>query len=205
MKSQKSFSVFALFALIAMCLGVSTANAASTMDNLMEAYAGEMNAHTRYLAFSKKAEAEGYHQVASLFRAAAEAEFVHAENHAEVIRSLGGEAKAEVVSPVVKTTAENLKDSIKGESYERDTMYPNFIAQAKEDRNRDAIRSFNFAATAEASHAKFYKEALDNLEQWRDGKKDFYVCQVCGETLTALPASKCPSCFSPKEVFRLVN
>lgn len=184
---------------------VNAAPAATTLDNLMSAYKGEMNAHARYLAFARQADKEGYTQVGSLFRAAARAEFIHAENHAGVIRTLGGKPEATVVSPEVKTTAENLKTAIEGETYERDTMYPQFIEQARRDRSRDAIKSFNFARTAEASHAKFYQQALDNLESWRDGKKDFYVCEVCGETLTELPSEKCPSCFSPREEFRLVN
>lgn len=194
-----------LLALLIAAVASSSAHAAGTLENLQSAYAGEMNAHARYLAFSRQAEREGYGQVASLFRAAARAEFIHAENHAQVIRELGGKAEALVASPEVKSTAENLRTAIKGESYERDSMYPEFIEQARSDRNRAAMRTFNFARTAEASHAKFYQEALDNLEAWRGGKKSFYVCEVCGETLTSLPDEKCPSCFNDREVFRLIN
>lgn len=183
----------------------NTVSAATTLDNLVAAYSGEMNAHARYLAFARQADKEGYTQVASLFRAAARAEFIHAENHAAVIRGLGGKPEVTVASPEVKSTRENLKVAIEGESYERDTMYPQFIEQARRDRNREAIKTFNFARTAEASHAKFYQQALDNLESWRGEKKSFYVCNVCGETLTELPSEKCPSCFSPREEFEMVN
>lgn len=205
LRTVKSTWIMSLVAVMFATLTANAASAATTLDNLMAAYKGEMNAHARYLGFARQADKEGYTQVGSLFRAAAGAEFIHAENHADVIRSLGGTAEASVASPEVKSTKENLKAAIEGESHERDTMYPQFIEQARRDRNRDAMKSFNFARTAEASHAKFYQQALDNLEAWRGGKKNFYVCEVCGETLTDLPSEKCPSCFSPREEFRMVN
>jgi len=192
-------------ALAVLSLGTTSARAGTTLDNLMAAYNGEMNAHTRYLAFAVKADDEGYGQVASLFRAAAAAEFIHAQNHAEVIRSLEGKPVASVEAPTVQSTADNLRSAIEGESYERDTMYPGFIEQARAERDKAAIRTFNLARTAEAEHAKLYQMALDNLDSWRGGSKDFYVCGICGETLTALPAAKCPSCFSPREEFTVVN
>ncbi len=99
--------------------------------NLSEAFNGESNAHARYLAFAAQADNEGYTQVASLFRAAAKAEDIHANNHASVLKTLGVEAKADLVSPEVQSTKENLQAAIKGESYERDTMYPQFITQAR--------------------------------------------------------------------------
>jgi rubrerythrin len=122
-----------------------------------------------------------------------------------VIKSLGATAEAKIEKADVKTTAENLKAAIEGESYERDTMYPAFIEQAKKDANRAAIRTFNLARTAEIEHAKLYTEALKNIDTWKSGKKTFYVCTVCGETLVALPAGKCPSCFSPKDKFVSVD
>lgn len=192
--------------IIASCCMVGVAKAENTtLQNMQAAYNGESNAHARYLAFAKKADEEGYQAVATLFRAAASAELIHANNHAEVIRKLGGEPTATIEEPEVKTTAENLKAAIAGESYERDTMYPEFIKKAQADRIKDAIRSLNYARTAEMAHAKLYQEALDNLEQWRDKSKGFYVCQICGETLREMPDAKCPSCFNSKDNFNLVS
>lgn len=176
-----------------------------TLANLEAAYQGESNAHARYLAFAQKADEEGYGQVASLFRAAARAEEVHAANHAEVIKQLGGDPVGKIDTPEVKSTADNLKAAIQGESYERDTMYPEFIAAARQERVRDALRSFNYAKTAETEHARLYQAALDNLEAMRGEGGDYYVCTVCGMTTTNLDFAKCPSCFSPKERYVAVR
>ena len=104
----------------------------STMSNLQAAYNGESNAHARYLAFAKKADAEGYAGAASLFRAAARAEQIHAGNHADVIKKFGRAPEAKLEQPAVKSTRENLEAALKGESYERDEMYPAFIRDARE-------------------------------------------------------------------------
>ncbi|MGE5612081.1 MAG: rubrerythrin family protein [Bacillota bacterium] len=197
--------VFGVSMLAALGLMVSTANAGTTLENLQAAYNGESNAHARYLAFAEKADAEGYGKVASLFRAAAKAEEIHAANHAKVIKSLGAEPKADLKKPEVKSTQENLQAAIDGESYERDTMYPEFIKQARTDGNKDAVRTLTQAKTAEAEHAKLYKEALDNLDAWKGAKVDFAVCVVCGYTAKKTPSGKCPSCFSPREKFVLVS
>jgi len=176
-----------------------------TLNNLMAAYDGESNAHARYLEFAKKADEEGYGAVASLFRAAANAEAVHAKYHANVIKKLGGTPKADVKAPEVKTTKENLEAALKGESYERDVMYPDFIKAATEEKQKKALRGFNLAKNAEAGHAEWYSQALANLEAWKGGKKDFFVCQECGLTLAALPAGKCPLCFAPVKKYMPVN
>ena len=187
-------------------VGLSRAEENSaTLANLMTAFNGESNAHARYLAFAQKADEEGYGQVASLFRAAAAAEKVHFGNHAKIITAMGATPKADIAQPDVKSTKENLEAAIKGESYERDTMYPEFIAEAEKSGNKDALRSFNFAKTAEAGHANLYKEALDNLEQQKGGKKTFYVCSVCGATITTLPDTNCLVCNSPKETFLTID
>jgi len=178
---------------------------ATTLDNLQAAFNGESNAHARYIAFATKADEEGYEGVASLFRAAARAEEVHANNHAEVIRKLGAEPKADVKKPEVRATAENLQAAIEGESYERDTMYPEFIAKARKDRDKDALQTFTLAKVAEAEHAKLYAAALENMTSWKSGKKTFWVCSVCGYTTLALEGEKCPSCFSPKEKFEKIS
>jgi rubrerythrin len=223
MRSQKLRTVeFCGFALVmvaaviwfAACSKTPTTNqststvapkASKTLDNLQTAFNGESNARARYLAFAQKAEAEGYGKVASLFRAAARAEDIHANNHAEVIRKLGAPPAADVKTPEVKSTAENLEAAIKGESYERDTMYPEFLKQAREDGNRDAVRTFNLAKEAEAEHAKLYTEASGNLAAWKTNAQTFYVCPSCGYTTPTLNFDKCPVDFTPRDKFIAVS
>ncbi len=173
---------------------------ATTLDNLQAAFNGESNAHARYLAFAQKADQAGYGGAAALFRAAARAEEIHAANHAVVIKKMGGTPTADVKAPDVKSTLDNLQAAIKGETYERDTMYPEFIAKARKDKNKDAIETFNYAKTAEAEHAKLYTEASTNLDAWKPAKP-FYVCTVCGYTVTKIDFAKCPSCFNPKDKY----
>lgn len=176
----------------------------STLDNLLAAFNGESNAHARYVAFAEKADKEGHPDVACLFRAAARAEKIHAGNHAAVIKKLGGEAKADIGKIEVKSTRENLEAALKGESYEKDIMYPTFLRQAKREKNADAMRTFNLAKTAEIGHAKLYSEALKNLSEKKNGAGKYYVCSVCGLTVTVVDFAKCPSCFSPKDKFESV-
>jgi rubrerythrin len=104
----------------------------NTEKNLGDAFAGESQANRKYLAFAKQADQEGYKQIAKLFRAAAEAETVHAHAH---LRTLGGIGK----------TVDNLKTAIAGETHEFKKMYPEFIAEAQKEGNKAAERSFNFA------------------------------------------------------------
>jgi rubrerythrin len=177
----------------------------STLDNLQAAYDGERNAHERYVAFAKKAEEEGYGQVASLFRAAARSEEIHASDLADVIKKMGGTPKADVKKPEAKATKDNLMMAVIGESLERDTMYPAFVKQAKADGNKDAAEVFNYALQSETGHAALYKEALDNIDQWKAGKKDFFVCSVCGNTVVKVDFEKCPVCLSPKSKFEKIN
>ncbi len=174
-----------------------------TLENLMAAYNGESNAHAKYVEFAKKADQEGFAGAAALFRAAAQAEQIHAANHAEVIKTLGGTPKAEIKLPAIGSTAENLKAAIEGETYERDTMYPAFIKEAQAVANKEALRTFRFAASAEGEHAKLYTEASTALASWKTGKT-FYVCPVCGKTVTTVGFDKCPVCFTEKGKFKAV-
>jgi rubrerythrin len=198
-------SRFLMIAIFIVAASLMAAAASTTLDNLQTAYNGESNAHARYVAFAQKADAEGYVQVASLFRAAARAEEIHAANHAVVIKKLGGTPTAKIEKPAVKTTKENLEAAIKGESYERDTMYPEFLKEARANRNTDAIQTFNYAKTAEGEHAKLYTEALNNLAKMKAKGVVYYVCTVCGYTTTKLDFAKCPSCFNPKEKYVTVT
>jgi rubrerythrin len=161
-----------------------------TENNLQEAFAGESQANRKYLAFAKKAEQEGYKQVAKLFRAAAEAETVHAHNH---LRELGG----------IKSTKENLLEAINGESYEFQKMYPQMIEDAKAEDKKGAERSFSYANEVEKVHADLYKKALENLGNNPD--IDYYVCQVCGYTAEGEAPDQCPVCKSKKQMFKKVE
>jgi rubrerythrin len=173
---------------------------ADTLKNLNAAYLGESNASARYAAFAEQADKENLPQVAKLFRAASRAEAIHRDNHKAVIVAGGGSLDTtplETVKP--GTTAENLKAAIAGETYERDTMYPQFLAQAKAEEARDAVRTLRFAAEAEAQHAKLYAEALAQLGQ--NPQTDYFVCPTCGATMPKAPDGKCPTCREPGSKF----
>jgi len=161
-----------------------------TEKNLLEAFAGESQANRKYLAFAKRAEQDGYKQVAKLFRAAAEAETVHAHAH---LRTLGG----------VKGTAENLKEAIAGESHEFKEMYPAMIEKAKEEGDKAAERSFSFANEVEKIHAGLYQKAFDNLDSLPE--TDYYVCSVCGYTCEMEPPETCPVCGAKAKAFFKVD
>jgi rubrerythrin len=176
-----------------------------TIDNLQTAFNGESNAQARYLAFARKADEEGYGQVASLFRAAAAAEGIHAGRHAAVIRRMGETPKAQIVHPEVKSTGENLAVAIQGETYERDVMYPDFIKQAQAENNKAAIMTFQGALAAEVEHARLYTEASSHLEAWKGGKRDFWICEVCGYTTETQPTGACPVCKAKRDKFKKVN
>lgn len=176
----------------------------STMSNLQTAFNGESNAHARYLAFAAKADAEGYSGAASLFRAAARAEEIHAVNHAAVIKTFGGVPVAKLEDPGVKSTRENLETALQGETYERDVMYPEFIRQAKSETSSEALQTLTFARAAEVEHARLYAEALQDLESMKSSHT-FYVCPVCGFTTEDPNSEPCPTCATPKESFETVT
>jgi rubrerythrin len=161
-----------------------------TEQNLLEAFAGESQANRKYLAFAKQADKEGYPQVAKLFRAAAEAETVHAHAH---LRALGQ----------VKSTSENLGEAIAGETHEFRSMYPAMIETAKEEGNDIAERSFAYANEVEKVHADLYQKALDNLDGLEE--TDYHVCSVCGYTCEGEPPDKCPVCGSASKAFSKID
>lgn len=164
-----------------------------TKDNLKEAFAGESQARNKYLFYAKKAEEEGRDQIAKIFRAAAEAEKVHARNLAQ---SLG----------MVKETGKNLKDAIEGENYEHTKMYPEFIDKAHKEGNGEAERTFRWAKEVEEKHEFLYKKAknsIDNDEALEEEK--IFVCQGCGYTEEGKAPSRCPVCGAPKEKFKQIE
>jgi rubrerythrin len=160
-------------------------------QDLQEAFAGESQANRKYLAFAAKADKEGFPQVARLFRAAAEAETVHAHSH---LRVLGG----------IKSTEENLKEAVAGETHEFKSMYPGMIADAKAEGSKDAERTFNFANEVEKIHAALYQKLLDSL-----GKEQeyfaYWVCPVCGFTAEKDAPETCPVCGAKGKMFKKVE
>ncbi|HUV40073.1 MAG TPA: rubrerythrin family protein [Planctomycetota bacterium] len=161
----------------------------STSENLQEAFAGESQANRKYLAFAKQADKEGFKQIARLFRAAAEAETVHAHAHLKVMKG-------------VKSTAENLQAAIDGEGEEFKEMYPKFVEEAKAEKNPPAVMSFANALAVEEIHHGLYAEALETLKDGKDLETaSIRVCGVCGNTVIGEAPGKCPICGSPAKMF----
>ena len=156
-------------------------------QDLKEAFAGESQANRKYLAFAKQADKEGFTQVAKLFRAAAEAETIHAHNH---LRALGG----------VKGTRENLLEAISGETHEFMNMYPQMTADAELEGADQARRSFTFANAVEKVHAGLYQKALDTLGAAAE-TFDYYICPVCGHTVEKEAPDSCVVCGAKGSVF----
>ena len=166
---------------------------ANTKENLESAFAGESQANRKYLFFSEKADAAGNTQIARLFRAAAEAETVHARNHLTVL----GE---------IKSDAENLEAAVGGENYEFTEMYPAFIEQAKSEGNKKAENSFDMANKVEQVHHQLFRAALKDLEASKIFKDEpYYVCQICGNTVAGDAPDRCPICGAPRSKFKRVD
>lgn len=156
-----------------------------TLNNLMEAFAGEAQANRKYLAYSKKAEKDGKLNAAKLFKAASDAETIHALKHFEVAKKVG-------------STAENLVDAVAGETHEYRDMYPDFLKEAEREGNKAAAISFTFAMKAEEVHAKLYQEALEQLDAAEE--VFYYLCPVCGNIEKYVP-EKCSICGIPGDKF----
>jgi len=139
----------------------------NAISDLLAAYESEINAHARYKAYAAKAESEGLKGAASLFRAAARAEQIHASNHARVIRHMGGEIEAEIQPFRVKSTLENLKSALGGEQREIDSLYPEFLVHATSQVDTHAMRSFQWAMESEKTHARLYEDAVATAESGR--------------------------------------
>ena len=159
---------------------------ATTESNLKEAFAGESQANRKYLAFAKKAEQEGFTNVARLFRTAAEAETIHALGHLAALEGIG-------------STVDNLRAAVAGETYEYTEMYPPMLEQASADNHR-AQRMFGYAVKAEAVHAKLYQMALEAVMQGKDlTETKFYLCPICGHIELDTPPAACPICGAKRE------
>jgi rubrerythrin len=161
-------------------------------DNLKTAFAGESQANRKYVAFSRKAEQDGFPQVAKLFMAASEAETVHALNHLRVLKEVG-------------STSDNLKAAKNGEVYEHNIMYPDFIKEAESENRNDAKMTFDYANKVEKVHAGLYQEAIEAVESGKDLEVvDYSICQICGYTVKGEAPDVCPICGSVKERFKKV-
>ncbi len=164
-----------------------------TEENLQEAFAGESQANRRYLFFADKAEKEGYSQIGRLFRAAAEAETVHARNHFAAMDAVG-------------STRDNLLAGVVGEHYEFTRMYPPFIEQAEQEENKRAQVSFEYANEVEQIHHSHFQEALKALEAGQQLEDEpYFVCQVCGNTVAGEAPERCPVCGATSKAFKKVE
>ena len=164
----------------------------NTTENLKVAFAGESQANRKYLAFARQAQKEGYPQIAKVFRAAAEAETLHALAH---LSNMGG----------VGTTLENLRAAVAGETYEFTEMYPPMVEQALAE-NHKARYMLGFANSAEKVHAGLFSQALAALEAGADlSKMDVYLCPVCGDIEFGSPPDKCPICGAPASKFQKIG
>ncbi len=164
-----------------------------TQKNLMEAFAGESQANQKYLAFAKKADKEGHSQVARLFRAAARAEHIHAQNHLNVTEDIGD-------------TESNLRVAANGEAAEFKEMYPAFIEDAAQGEEKDAERSFDYANKVEKIHFKLYNKAIESLSSGEPiPEQPIFVCSFCGNTVEGEAPDKCPVCGAPQKYFQTVE
>lgn len=160
-----------------------------THANLEAAFAGESQAHMKYLIFAQRAEQEGFPEVARLFRAISFAEQVHATNH---LRTLGN----------IEQTASNLAAAIAGETYEVEEMYPAFKAVADLQGEKNALRSNTWAMEAEKVHAGMYEKARQAVLAGKDVQLgDVWICEVCGWTVEGDAPEKCPLCGALREKF----
>ena len=160
----------------------------STHDNLLEAFAGESQANQKYRAFAKKAEQDGFPNIARLFRTTAEAERIHAEGHLKALGYIG-------------STAENIQAGIDGETYEFTEMYPPMLKQAQAEDHK-AQRMFGYAVEAEQVHARLYKLALEAAQRGEDlAETNFYLCPVCGYIEFGKPTEACLICGAKPEKF----
>lgn len=164
-----------------------------TSENLQDAFSGESQASRKYTYFAEKADGEGYKQIARLFRAASEAETVHARNHLKVMQGIG-------------STKDNLKAAIGGEHHEFTEMYPEFMKLADAEGDKKAKDSFDLANKVEQIHHRLYQAALSMLEKSQAiAEKPIYVCQYCGNTVEGEAPDKCPICGAPKKMFKRID
>lgn len=202
---MKTVAKFLTLILSIMLIAGCATKPVKTIENLKAAYNGESTASAKYASFAERAKTEGFDTIAVMFMATSKAEAIHAANHLKVLEKLGEKvAGPEIGSFTTLTTAENLTDAIKGETYEIETMYPGFISTANTEKSSDAVKSFTWAFDTEKKHQAFYKAALAAISA--GGEKSlpakWFVCPVCGNTYDAASVTpKCDFCMTPKEKY----
>ena len=175
-----------------------------TDGNLKSAYAGESQAHMRYLIFSQRAEKEGYPNVARLFEAVAYAERIHASNHYRNIKSEGDALTVSMAGFGSKNTSEDIQIGIDGETFEIEEMYPAYLDVAKMQKEYAAEVTFRFAWEAEKTHVELFKKAKVSIDEKKDPDiGPISVCRVCGYTVEREPPEKCPVCKAKKDKFKI--
>jgi rubrerythrin len=179
--------------------------ASSTLENLQTAYFTESYESKLYTEFATKADKEGYGQIASMFRAVARAEQIHAATKEALITKLGGTYKTSTEPLTVGTTKENLEFAKASETYESDVMYAGAIEQAQKDNNRAAEQAFRYGKAAEPGHLAMFKQVLESLDGYRGDNIEFLVCPLCGTTVRTLHGPACPTCSTPRDKFEKVR
>jgi rubrerythrin len=178
--------------------------------NLETAFEEEMRNCTVYKAYAARADEEGYHGLASLFRATARAEHIHASNHARLLRQMGGSTLVDIPEPRLKSTLDNLKSALVDQKFEVNSLYPTFFATAASLFDSTAVRSFQRALEADKSHARLFSDAIahlsaDGKSRWVYTEHDFYVCALCGYITEGLDAENCPACNYLSEKFEKIR
>ncbi|UCG05451.1 MAG: rubrerythrin family protein [Desulfobacterales bacterium] len=162
-----------------------------TEKNLAYAFAAESKASVRNATFAKKADMEGYQQIARLFRAVSEAESVHARRYLMLMRGKIG------------STEENLEAAFQNEIRANVEEYPKLIKDAAAENNKAALKAFSQARDVESQHADLYKKAINDMVAER--ATAYYVCQVCGHISEDKAPDKCPICGAIKKKFKSIS
>jgi rubrerythrin len=182
----------------------------TVVRNLATAFEEEMKNCTAYKAYAASADEEGLHGLASVFRATARAEQIHADNHARVLRHMGGSTLIDIQKPRVESAIANLKSALVDQKFEVDYLYPTFLITAVSLFDSTAIRSFHWALEADKSHVRLHSEVLSRLvgngkSGWAREQHDLYVCALCGYTAENPEAENCPGCNYLWEKFERIS
>jgi rubrerythrin len=187
--------------------GFAQTKPVKSIEGLKAAYNGESTASAKYAKFAEAAKKEGLNNISKMFLATSRAEAIHAANHKKVLTKLGETVgDPEIGKFEVKTTADNLADAAKGESYEMSTMYPDFIKSAEAEKANGARKSFTWAMDTEKKHNEFYKSALAALKGGKEKSfpGEWYVCPVCGNTYDVKTMKEaCDFCMTPRDKFEV--
>jgi rubrerythrin len=180
-----------------------------TVQSLITALDSELNAYTKYMAYAARADFDGLHETASLLRAIARSEQIHANNHARLIRRLGGEPETQIRPAEVNATLDNLAAALGDELYEVESMYPRFLTENGLSDN-SAARTYTWALKAEKTHAQLLSEAIKamkagNADSSACVARDFYVRPVCGSVSTTPEPERCWACNQFCSTFEIIR